>query len=107
MVMQLGYKDVYLNSFKKKQNYISGIYSGQELDYKNGCLYIDGKIIVEFSSDCQKRIFSKLNKGYSIYKTVVRLVIIWKCKEDGKEYYIVLPDVYFRKPLCKDRLDRI
>lgn len=97
MVMQLGYKDVYLNSFKKKQNDVSGIYSGQELEYKNGCLYFSGKNIVEFSSRCRERINNKINKGYRICKAVVRLVIIWKCREDGREYYIVLPDIYFRK----------
>lgn len=51
---------------------------------------------MKFSNKCLTDLKELAGKGYSIYKAVIRFIVVWKDQEDGSEAAIILPDVYLK-----------
>jgi len=101
VVLQLSYRDVYLNSFIKYQSSIYKLISGQQIyiDSESLCLSNENrKITIGKLSNLGKNKIEHFNElGYTQIKAVIRFIVYWKGENMDKEIQIVLPDIYFEK----------
>ena len=100
-MLQLSYKDVVLDFFKDKKEYITNLRSGDILqtEENNLCAVIDGKLvkIVKYSKAFKEKLDNLKEKGYTPSSAAIRFVLAWKGKDDENETPIVLPDLYLNK----------
>ncbi len=105
LILQLGHKDVNLNSFKslKKKNEIFKYLSGNKLEFENEYLYVSGsenKQLFKLSKKANEYIESLKEKEYFINYAEIRFIVAWKDKEDlesNEEYALILPTIYLKK----------
>lgn len=101
IMLQLTHKDVNLGFFKKQKNIIRRIVSGTNLvtDGKYLCIKCQEKLyeVVMFSQEFLKKIERQKKQGYILKYAKVRFVVGWMDVDEGREYPIILPDVYFSK----------
>lgn len=99
ILIQLSHRDVMLGFFKDKKEIIRRIICGTALSVKASGLSVNynGKeyMIVRFSKKFMEDIEKNKRQGYVPESAYVRFVVGWTDTEEGKEYPIVLPDVYF------------
>lgn len=99
ILMQLSHYDVNLGFFKDKKDIIRYIMPGTELKINsNGLSVMNGQNaipIVRFSKNYMDTIEKNEKQGYRMERAYVRFVVGWTEKEGGKEYPIILPDLYF------------
>lgn len=98
LVMQPGFKDVWLNSFEGRQLQIDKLKSGDKLKF-NGTEYTDsrGKPVLSFSKEFTKTIEDYRQKGYILTKCNVNHIIYWMKEDSEKEIKILLPEVWFER----------
>ena len=101
IMLQLSYKDIFLDFFKDKKNIVFRLQSGDSLLTENEYLsaVIDGKIVkvVKFSKAFRGNLEKLKEKGYEPFTAKIRFISAWKGKEDETETAIVLPDLYLKK----------
>ena len=97
LVLQMSHRDVFLGFFMDKQESLLSIRSGTELKVHNWRLYANGNPVAQFSKDFHAKLERLAAKGYRVVKATVRFVLAWKNQGDGKEYAILLPDVYLER----------
>jgi ATP-dependent DNA helicase RecQ len=101
LVVQLTYTDVYLSFFKKQANIIRRLRSGCILSVDGNSLYAGApggaKEVLRFSGSFQNRMQQLRQMGYQPTHAKIRFVVVWSDKNDGYEWEIILPDIYFRK----------
>lgn len=99
ILMQLTHWDVHLGFFKDKKNIIQRIICGTKLLTNATGLSVvqDGRLIqvVRFSKKFLEDIEKNQKQGYVMESASVRFVVGWTDADDGQEYPIILPDVYF------------
>lgn len=103
VILQLSHKDVYLDYFKSRQELVCSLRSGEELSVEGDYMYVyrnsARQRVLKFSNKFIRELKELADKGYSIYKAVIRFIVVWKDQEDGSEAAIILPDVYLKKGL--------
>ncbi len=98
LVMQLSYKDVWLDYFLSCQHLISQLNSGDELTVSGECcLNSKGQEVVRFSKQFTNQIESMKQKKYVPKRAKIRFVVYWQKEDSEYEIRIVLPEVYFEK----------
>lgn len=101
LILQLSHKDVYLDFFKGRKQLILCLRSGNHLTVKGNRLYVRTNAglrpVLQFSSDCFKRIKQFISSGYTPYDFVISFICAWKGKDDNEESAVILGDLYFRK----------
>lgn len=101
IMLQLSYKDVVLDFFKDKKEYITKLRSGDilQLEENNLSAVIDGKLvrIVKYSKAFNEKLGNLKAKGYIPSFATIRFVLAWKGKDDEKETAIILPDLHLSK----------
>lgn len=101
IMLQLSYRDVVLDYFKEKKDYIVKLRSGDVLQVEDEYLsaVVDGKIIrvIKYSKAFKERLDGLKAKGYRPSFATIRFVLAWKGKEDENETAIILPDLCFEK----------
>ncbi len=98
MVMNLGYKDVWLDYFINKQYGISRLLSGDELIFTGiECLNNKQKSVLKFSNQFNKQIEELNSLGYSVKSVNVNFIVYWKKEEGDEEVKIILPVINFEK----------
>lgn len=99
ILMQLSHKDVNLGFFKGKKEIIRQMICGTQLFVRGVelCVEYDGRMqaVVQFSKDFRKQAQQYQTQGYVMKSARVRFVVGWMDVDEGKEYPIVLPDVWF------------
>lgn len=99
ILMQLTHWDVHLGFFKDKKNIIQRIICGTKLLTNATGLSVvqDGRLVqvVRFSKKFLEDIEKNQKQGYVMESASVRFVVGWTDTDDGQEYPIILPDVYF------------
>lgn len=98
IVLQLSYKDVYLNFFKGCKQDILTLRSGDKLTYKNFIFYNpqNNKPVIKLSTKMQDRLTKWEEKGYYVKSASVRFIVAWKPKNAAKsdpEIAIILADL--------------
>ena len=101
IMLQLSYRDVVLDYFKEKKDYIVKLRSGDVLQVEDEYLsaVVDERIIrvVKYSKAFKERLEGLKAKGYHPSVASIRFVLAWKGKEDENETAIILPDLCFEK----------
>lgn len=98
LVIQLGYKDVFLSFFKNKQNHIAELISGDEIDIDNeGCFNSNGERILKFSNKFKSFIKMQNERGYFVNKAKIKYILYWYEKETDSEIMILFPIVEFSR----------
>lgn len=98
MVMHLTYKDVWLDYFVNKQQYISSMISGASLSINgNELLNTKGKSILKFSRQFITKIESLKQSGYVLEKANVNFIVFWNKEDSEQEIKIILPELHFLK----------
>lgn len=100
--LQLTLRDVVLGFFEDKSDLILKLQSGDELFYEGK--YLQAKVgyyrktVAIFSKSAQDNINKLISKGYCVTSGKVRFIVAWKNPQDeGKECYVVLPEIYLKK----------
>lgn len=100
ILLQFTHKEVVLDFFMDKKILVQRLQGGMELLCKGRYLYMKGSDgehkIAEFSKNACKIIDINRKNGYEIEKCYVRFIVGWKNQKDGKEYPIMLPDIYMQ-----------
>lgn len=100
ILLQFTHKEVVLDFFMDKKRLVQRLVGGMELPCKGGYLYMpEGngeQKIAKFSKNACEIIEKNRKNGYEIEKCYVRFIVGWKNQKDGKEYPIILPDIYMR-----------
>ena len=70
-----------------------------KLEYSNNTFTVPNKIQFELSNKEKEEINKWINKGYIIYKSIIRNIVSWMDKDDieKNEWLIILPEIYLRK----------
>ncbi len=102
ITVQLTHRDINLGLFKGKKNVILNLRSGMELIPTEKGMSIETKNgireVLRYSKDfSDNKIQSLERKGYKPFRGSIRFIAAWKNKDDGEEYAVILPDIYFRK----------
>lgn len=101
IVLQLSYKDVVLDFFKDKKDFIMKLRSGDVLevdgDYLSGV--VDGKLVrlIKYSKSFKEKLDELKSNGYETSVATIRFILAWKGKEDEVETPIILPDLLLNK----------
>lgn len=83
IVLQLSYKDVYLNYFRERKHDILTLKSGDELYYKDSFLFCQPSHnpVVKLSRSMQDKLYDWDKKGYKVKAASVRFIVAWKPKD--------------------------
>lgn len=100
IVIQLSFKDIYLNYFINKQHFISQLTSGESL-VVNGdeCTTANRQSVLKFSNHFKSIIDTQKQKGYHLKKAKVNFIVYWKKEDAEREIKIILPEVYFERAI--------
>ncbi|WP_010244221.1 RecQ family ATP-dependent DNA helicase [Acetivibrio cellulolyticus] len=98
LVMQLTFKDVWLDYFLSCQNLISQLNSGDELTVDGECcLNSKGQPVIRFSKHFLNQIEAMKQKSYVPKTAKIRFIVYWQKEDSEYEVRIVLPEVYFER----------
>ncbi|MDD3962349.1 MAG: RecQ family ATP-dependent DNA helicase [Bacteroidales bacterium] len=98
LVMQLTYKDVWLDYFIKKQYLLSELISGDELTLNGeGCLNAKGQSVLKFSRQFIHQIEAMKQKNYELKSSRVHFILYWLKEGAQEEIKIILPELCFEK----------
>ncbi|MCR4602810.1 MAG: RecQ family ATP-dependent DNA helicase [Prevotella sp.] len=86
VVLQLTFKDVFLDFFKWQKKDILSLRSGETLLYKDNMLYKDMETpVARLSQKMQSEITAWQDKGYIVNSATVSFIVAWKPKDAPRE----------------------
>ena len=101
IVLQTTHKDVFLDYFKGKKEFISSLRSGMSLKVEDVylCAEKNGRDIrvAKFSRNFVEKLKDLENKGYKLTDATIRFIVLWKKEDDEDEVPIVLSNLTFSK----------
>ncbi len=98
LVMQLTFKDVWLDFFLSCQQLISELNSGDKLTVdENCCRNSKGQPVLRFSKLFMSQIESMKQKSYVPKTAEIRFIIYWQKEDMEHKIRIILPEIYFEK----------
>lgn len=98
LAMHLSFKDVWLDYFISRQNFISELKSGDALSINGDiCMDTKGNSVLKFSKQFLGQIENMKAKNYELKSAKVNFVIYWKKEATEQEIKIVLPELYFER----------
>lgn len=107
LVMQLEHKDINLGGSKYCVNIIRNIVSGTQLEVtEKGCDFNE-KPALYYSNSMQEKIEQKRLEGYEPFRAAVYFKVKWYSLEENKEYWILLPKLFFRKLVLIEEVDPV
>ena len=99
LLIQLDYRDVYLDFFKSRQKELMALRSGMELTYRNNSLYGSMKSgtieVVRFSKGFKNKLDRWASQGYEPVTASIRFIVAWR--KDEKDTFILLPSIKLKK----------
>lgn len=97
-MMQLSFKDIYLDQAFTCQDSIEKLVSGMKLQVDGrGCYDMEGDMVLRFSKQFINEMRRLELKGYRLASALIRYIAYWKKDEIDREIKIILPDVYFER----------
>ncbi len=98
VAMHLGYKDVWLDHFIERQEFISKLSSGDILILRGDeCLNSEGQSILKFSRSFVAQIENMRSIDYELKRARVNFIIYWLKEGTEQEIKIILPKVVFER----------
>jgi ATP-dependent DNA helicase RecQ len=100
--IQLTHRDVYLDYFVNVPvaRAIESLQAGDRLELSGddpNLLTANNKKVLRFSSSAEEKMQKFLNRGYEIDSIHAEYIVVWKRKEDDKQYRVVLPRIKLKK----------
>lgn len=99
ITVQLTHRDVYLEFFNGKKGLILNLRSGMRLTPTANGMSIKtpkgGVEILRYSKGFSEKIKNLSQRGYVPVMGKIRFIVAWKNKDNGEEYAVILPDIYF------------
>lgn len=97
--LQLGYKDLFLDTFIDNQEAIKRIRSGYKLLIKNQNIFAcEGNKKIKIGALSRKALNDMQHlTSYEYYSSGVRFVVYWKKKDSEEKYLVPLPNLDFKK----------
>jgi ATP-dependent DNA helicase RecQ len=97
LVMNLTFKDVWLDYFINKQHLVSQFISGDGLILnRDECLNSKGQSVLKFSMQFVRQIELMRQKNYELKKAKVNFIVYWLKEGTEQEIKIILPELYFQ-----------
>jgi ATP-dependent DNA helicase RecQ len=94
LVIQLTYKDIWLDFFYSRQKEIVKLKSGDHLAVnEEGCLDRNGYYVIRFSKAFKEKVADYKNRGFQLVRSRINLIIHWKKQDTENEIKILLPEV--------------
>ena len=106
IVLQMSYKDVFLDYFKSRKKEILALRSGDSLAFSKNKLYQvtkndagqeeRGACVVILSVAMRKELNVWKERGFEVVSASVRFIVAWKPKDaapDSEEFALILPDL--------------
>ena len=94
LVIQLTYKDIWLDFFYSRQKEIVKLKSGDHLAVnEEGCLDRNGYYVIRFSKAFKEKVADYKNRGFKLVRSRINLIIHWKKQDTENEIKILLPEV--------------
>ena len=101
IVLQLTHKDVVLDFFKNKKEFICNLKSGQQMQLAGDYLCVESENryirILKLSQKSRSQLEDLGRQNYTVTKAEIRFIVAWKGEDDEDECAVVLPNVYLRK----------
>lgn len=98
IVMQLTYKDIWLDFFYERQDEIVYLKSGDHLSVSDeGCLDRNGHYVIRFSASFKNKVKTYQQKGFRLVRARINHIVFWKKKDTGNEIKIILPELKFSR----------
>ena len=97
IILQTSLKDVFLDSFKNKKDFILHLRSGWQINVKDNALYFRDKKIGLFSKKFKEDLNKYYEKKYKIIKATIQFIVYWKGDEEDTEFPIILPELKLKK----------
>jgi ATP-dependent DNA helicase RecQ len=102
IVIQLSFKDIWLDYFITRQHLVSQLTSGDDLIVKHDeCTNTKGQSVLKFSRQFINVIETQKQKGYHLKKAKVNFIVYWKKEDAEYESKIILPELVFEKNYAK------
>ena len=96
LIVALTHKDIVLNFFKNLKSEILKLRSGDVLSVSStDYLYHNQNAVLKYSQAFKEKLVEYQKLGYEPQSAKIRFILAWYCEEDGQEYAIILPMVYF------------
>lgn len=96
LVMQLSFKDLWLDYFVNRQSLVSRLMSGDVLTVKgNYCLDSGGQSVLGFSKSFISEMEKLKERNYELKSVRVNFIVYWPKEGREEEVKIVLPEVVF------------
>ncbi|OEI81032.1 ATP-binding protein [Formosa algae] len=96
LLINLSFKDVWLNYFASKQHIISNFRSGDSLKVNDlGCYDNSGHCVLKFSNSFKAKKIAYQNKGFMIKEAKINYILYWYNEQTDKELLIILPELTF------------
>lgn len=96
ILMQLTFRDVFLDYFIDKQEAVSNLTSGDTLCFDDsGCLNQEKQPVVRFSKQFLNVLIDLGSKGYAVSEARVNYIVYWKKEDSEQEIRVVLPELVF------------
>lgn len=94
----VGMKDVWLDSMIPAQQAIAKVFSGSVLEVDHSFRVPGDRTPLKFAKKLREgELQAFANAGYLSTSATVEYKVHWYCKNDGKEYEVVLPRIKFHK----------
>jgi ATP-dependent DNA helicase RecQ len=97
IILQTTLKDVWLDSFKNKKEFILKLRSGYQININDNALYFRGKVIGLFSKKFREELNKYYEKNYEIIGATIQFIVYWKEDEGDIEFPIILPELKLKK----------
>jgi ATP-dependent DNA helicase RecQ len=98
LAVQLGYKDIWLDFFIKRQWLVGQLISGEKLRViEAGMVNAKGDIVTKFSKDFMEKINKYKDKGYCPSSGCVNFIVYWLKEGANQEVKVVLPELIFQR----------
>lgn len=98
LVMQLTYRDIWLDYFSQIQHVIDSLSCGDDLIIRGDqCHNLKGETVLKFSKQYLQQIEQLRSNNYSTLNGKVHTILYWRKEGADKEIKIVLPELHFIK----------
>ena len=103
LMLQLSFRDVVLDYFKKSDRMVLKLRSGDSLELWNSYLYADveGSRIpmAKLSAAARRKLDTFAQQGYQVTAAKARFIVAWWDAQTEREYAVLLPDVWLKKEI--------
>ncbi|MDR0433912.1 MAG: RecQ family ATP-dependent DNA helicase [Gracilibacteraceae bacterium] len=101
IMLQLSHKDVVLDFFKNKKDFICGLKSGRRMSPDGDYLWVESQNrrvpVIKLSQKSRTQLQKLKQQGYTATDAEIRFIVAWKGENDANESAVILPNIYLKR----------